>query len=254
MPRRSDQTSNVVCSVETDNGPLDYLWKRSARRRTLAIAVDARAAVSVFSPWHVPEPQVRAFLEEKLEWVLKKLQARQSRLAFLSGRRFEDGREFLFLGQRYVLRVREGDGKRGRVNFDGQGWSAVLPAGVAAEGRARELRRKMVQWYRAQAEEILGARVFHYARVLGKEPKRIAVRTQKRVWGNCDFRAQTIRLNWQIILAPIEVIDYVVVHELCHLFFPNHSKRFWKKVEEVLPDFKQRKAWLKDNAQEMVVL
>lgn len=240
--------------METASGSFPYVWKRSARRRTLAIAIDAKAAVSVFSPWHIPEGQVRAFVEEKLDWVLEKLQKGQSRLAFLNSRGFAHGREFLFLGRRCVLRVREGGGKRGRVSFDGQGWSAVVPAGASAEGRAQELRRKMVQWYRAQAQEVLGARVFHYARVLGKEPKRIAVRTQKRVWGNCDFRAQTIRLNWQIVLAPLEVIDYVVVHELCHLFFPNHSKRFWKKVEEVLPDFKKRKAWLKDNAQEMVLV
>ncbi len=240
--------------METASGSFPYVWKRSAQRRTLAIAVDGRAAVSVFSPWHVPERQVRAFVEQKIAWVLEKLQASRSLSVFLNGRGFEDGREFLFLGRRYLLRVHEGEGRRARVHFDDQGWSAVLPPGADAAGRAQELRRAMVRWYRAQAEEVLGARVFHYARVLGKEPKRIAVRAQKRVWGNCDFRAQAIRLNWQIILAPVDVIDYVVVHELCHLFFPDHSKRFWRKVEEVLPDFKKRKAWLKDNAQEMVLV
>lgn len=251
MSRQVDQSSKVLCSMETSRGSFPYLWKRSALRRTLAIAIDEKAVVSVFSPLRAAEGEVRAFLEQKANWILEKLQQAQARLEFLSGRRFEDGREFLFLGKRCFLRVREGAGKRGRISFDGEGWSVVVPSG--AFGRTSEVRRKMFQWYRAQAEEVLGARVFHYSRVLSKEPKRIAVRTQKRVWGNCDFRAQIIRLNWQIILAPIEVIDYVVVHELCHLFFPNHSKRFWKKVAQVLPDFKRRKAWLRDNAREMIL-
>ena len=112
----------------------------------------------------------------------------------------------------------------------------------------------MIQWYRRQAEEILGSRLFHYARLIGVEPKKIAVRTQKRLWGNCDYRTRTIHLNWQIVLAPLEVMDYVVVHELCHLIVPNHSKRFWQRVEKTMPDFKKHKQWLKDHAVDMVVV
>jgi hypothetical protein len=88
---------------------------------------------------------------------------------------------------------------------------------------------------------------------MGVEPKKIAVRTQKRLWGCCDYHTQTIHLNWQIILSPIRVIDYVVVHELCHLTVPNHSKRFWKKVEKIIPDFKRHKQWLAVNHIDMVL-
>ena len=130
----------------------------------------------------------------------------------------------------------------------------TVPRGLSESQRQEKIKEKIVKWYRAQAEEILGVRIFHYSRILGVEPKKIAIRTQKRLWGNCDYNTKTIHLNWQIILSPLKVIDYVIVHELCHLIVPDHSRRFWKKVADVMPDFKEYKKWLRVNAHEMAPL
>ncbi|MCK5215931.1 MAG: M48 family metallopeptidase, partial [Candidatus Omnitrophica bacterium] len=92
-----------------------------------------------------------------------------------------------------------------------------------------------------------------YARLMGSWPRKIAVRTQKRIWGSCSKSQQRINLNWCLIMASLPVIDYVVVHELCHLGVANHSGRFWKKSEKIFPDHKIRKKWLRSRAGDMVM-
>lgn len=227
---------------------------RSTGRRTLTITVGEDARASVAAPFTMADQEIANFLIEKADWIYGKVQEVRKCRETLARRDFNDGHDFLFLGEKYKVHVAEQDIKRSRVSFDpGQGWSISVPMGCTPEARRAHVKEKMLHWYRAQAQEILGGRVFHYARLIGVEPKRIAVRTQKRLWGCCDFRKQTVNLNWQIVLSPLRVVDYVVVHELCHLTVPNHSKRFWKKVEKVMPDFRQRRQWLKANHLDMIL-
>ena len=155
------------------------------------------------------------------------------------------------MGKECSLNIVEYNQKSVEINFDGSQWDIYLPQQTLQNGYAQAIKEKLIEWYRLQAKEILGGRVFHFARILGVEPQEIAVRTQKRLWGSCHPKNRKIHLNWQIVLSPREVIDYVVVHELCHLLVPNHSKQFWRKVEKVLSDFKQRRAWLREHGWQM---
>ncbi len=138
-----------------------------------------------------------------------------------------------------------------RLSFDGARWQAAVPENLSGVRGQEQIKERFLLWYRMQAKEILGSRVFHYARVMGVSPKAISIKSQKRLWGSCNFRAQSIHLNWQIIMSPMEVLDYVVVHELCHLKVPNHSKLFWSSVAQVLPDYSKQRQWLKVNQREM---
>jgi len=236
--RRPKRIVKTACSVQTKEGDIPFILARSSGRRTLTITVDGRAEVSVASPFNMKEGDVHAFIHEKARWILEKVTEAQKNRDILSQKEFEQGHEFLFLGKKYKVNVAERDIKRSQIAFDAlTGWSIAVSKELSCEERGLQIKRKMLQWYRAQANEILGGRIFHYSRLMGVEPKKIAVRTQKRLWGCCDYNTQTIHLNWQIILSPIKVIDYVVVHELCHLTIPNHSKRFWKRVEKHMPDF-----------------
>jgi predicted metal-dependent hydrolase len=115
------------------------------------------------------------------------------------------------------------------------------------------LRQELEVWYRSQALEILGGRVVYHSRRMKVPFHEVAVRTQKRLWGSCHIGSKKINLNWKLVMAPIEVIDYVVVHELSHLLVANHSKRFWKTVEGFMPGYKDHHAWLKKNSTRMVL-
>jgi predicted metal-dependent hydrolase len=114
--------------------------------------------------------------------------------------------------------------------------------------RQAVIKRAMLAWYKQQAKEILGARLFSFSRRMRLEPRHVQIRTQKHIWGSCHHKRRSIHLNWQLVLTPFFVIDYVIVHELCHLIVPDHSRRFWQKVEEILPSYKADQKWLKDNA------
>lgn len=108
--------------------------------------------------------------------------------------------------------------------------------------RSEEEIRKL----REQAREVLTKRTDYYKRILKVDYQRIRIGNQKTRWGSCSSRG-TISYNWHLILMPESIIDYVVVHELCHLVEMNHSPAFWKKVSEVLPDYQIRRKWLREN-------
>jgi len=253
MFKHTKRISKKLCSVAVEAEKIPFTLKRSSRRRTIAITIDAKAEVCVAAPFYTSENEVVAFIHEKGAWIVDKLKEARRNQAFLDQKQFDHGQEFLFLGKKHQLNFIDRDIKRCKVDFDGLRWEVHIPLDLGEEGRQKAVREKVTQWYRAQAKEILGGRVFHFGRVLGKEPKGIVVKTQKRMWGCCNYNTQVIYLNWQIILSPLKVIDYVVVHELCHLFEPNHSKRFWNKVAKVLPDYKERRRWLKINFMEMTL-
>jgi len=104
---------------------------------------------------------------------------------------------------------------------------------------------------RAAARELVAMLVDEEAPELGVEPKRIQIRDQRSRWGSCSTRG-TLSFNWRLVLAPFAVLDYVVVHELCHLREPNHSRRFWKLVEQRRPDWRAQREWLDEHGPELL--
>lgn len=105
--------------------------------------------------------------------------------------------------------------------------------------------------YRRAASAHFPERVEYYRQFTGGNYTRICIRDQKTRWGSCSSKG-TLSFNWRLMLAPPEVLDYVVVHELCHLTCMNHSPAFWKRVESVLPDYAARRKWLKDHGEALM--
>lgn len=103
---------------------------------------------------------------------------------------------------------------------------------------------------RKKAKEIIVARVKHWARVLDLEYSRVFVKDQRTLWGSCSGR-RNLNFNWRLAAAPPEALDYVVIHELCHLREMNHSKRFWDHVGAVCPGYKAQRRWLRDNCAQL---
>lgn len=104
--------------------------------------------------------------------------------------------------------------------------------------------------YRTRAKEVFCARAAYWVQFTGGNYTSITVRDQKTRWGSCSSRG-TLSFNYRLIFAPLPILDYVVVHELCHLCHMDHSKAFWAAVASVMPDYKQRRQWLKDHGQEL---
>ncbi len=101
------------------------------------------------------------------------------------------------------------------------------------------------------ALKVISVKVKHYAGLMNVQYGRITIRNQKTRWGSCSSKGN-LNFNCLLMLAPDEVVDYVVIHELCHLIEMNHSKAFWKQVEQVMPDYKKHRKWLKDHGNEIM--
>ncbi len=235
----------------TSYGEIPYTLIRSPKRRSLCVRIDEAGNVKAAAPLKMAQSFIESFLCKKQDWIFRKSQEAKHRYETVRAKAFDHGQEFLFLGRKHRLEISGNSSSRTKLTFNGERWIVDIPCGLTEEEKRFCIRNELVSWYRGQAEEMLGARTFYFARIMGEEPLKVAVRTQKRLWGSCHSGTKSIHLNWQIILSPLSVVDYVIVHELCHLKVPNHSRKFWNMVAKFVPDYKNREKWLKDNTAEM---
>lgn len=240
------------------NKTIRYTIRRSARRRTVGITIDVQG-VRVAAPKRMPLEQVVALVNTKARWIAEKYSEFKSRLE--PRKRFVSGEEFLYLGRRVSLQVQTepvaGSKRRPDALFQPELFDFdFLPrprsqAAVALKGNvllvqagtpnvhSEEVREMLENWYRVRAEEVITRRVKHYADELGWPMPRVLIRNQKKRWGSCNAKGE-LRFNWRLVMLPLRVLDYVVVHEMAHLKVLNHSPRFWALVEQIMPDYKAR--------------
>lgn len=208
-----------------------------SKRKTIAILVQRDGKVIVRAPLKASERQIRQFVESKQGWIAeKKAQAQEQAPALHTARQFTAGDRFLYLGQEYALSV--APGARAGLRFE-QGFSL----NQKSQAEAPLLFEK---WYRATARRVLTERVQFYAQKFGLKYQKLRISSARTRWGSCSSRG-TLSFTWRLVMAPLEVVDYVVVHELAHLRVQNHSAAFWAEVEKMMPDYQPRRDWLKKN-------
>ncbi|GEM86397.1 M48 family metallopeptidase [Meiothermus granaticius] len=207
------------------NRSFSFTIRRSARRRTVGVTVDLQG-VRVAAPSRMPLERVIALVETKAEWIA----AKRAALNRCRGprKRFVDGESYPYLGRRVRLEVNAQPHK-----------NPVALKGNILEVRSEDPRAALEGWYKARAQEVIGRRVEHYCQILGWEVPPVLIRNQKKRWGSCNAKGE-LRFNWRLVMAPLELLDYVVVHELAHLKELNHSQRFWRLVEQIMPEYQER--------------
>lgn len=214
-----------------------YDIRRSARRRTVAIAVEPGGAVVLTAPVGVGVDRLDGVVRRKAQWIAERVRAKQGSAAPPLPREFVSGESFSYLGRQYRLRVIPKGA--GDVVLRG-GWLFV-PAGPSqdAQVRAEGVRSALEGWYREHALRRLPARVAWWSERVGVSEPKLLVREQQKRWASCDVRG-VLRVNWRIIQAPMRLIDYVLVHELVHLRHDDHGRAFWALLGRVMPDYEER--------------
>ncbi len=251
---RLDISTAEQYSLETSSGSISYLLLRSSRRETIEVRITTHGQVRVTAPSYVCQDDIEKFLSQRAHWVTERLNEISGMKAFVECRRYDTGQEFLFLGKNFPIYVEQDPGcLRAKISFDAHGWVITVPHNVSDDQKQEKVKDVLVKWYQQQAREVFGSRVFHFVRLMGLEPMTIEVKSQRAVWGLCRYHEKSIAFNWLLVLAPVHVIDYVIVHELAHLTHPNHSKRFWGMVEQFLPDYQERQDWLKHHQLQMTL-
>jgi len=155
-------------------------------------------------------------------------------------------KKLLFQGDEFNLQVIEDNGKYTKVSFKGENIFVRVNQNIPIGARGEEIRKKIGQFYRRMARETILERLEYFKTRLGVKYAQVRIKEQKTRWGSCSGKGN-LNFNWKLVMAPSDIIDYVVVHELCHLIHMNHSRNFWNLVERELPDYRARKRWLRDH-------
>ena len=216
-----------------------YRIRRSDRARYARIDVGGDG-VEVVVPERFPLREVEPFVEQKRPWIERTLRRMAESEVELPRPRLADGGELPYLGERLGLRVRVEPGRKrphvARLGDD-------LRVALARPGR-EALVGALERWYRRQAREEVGRRLDLATSRAGLEYAALQVRGQRSRWASCSSSG-SMSFNWRLLLAPAEILDYVVEHEVAHLEVPDHSRRFWALLAARCPEWGDREAWLR---------
>lgn len=219
---------------------INFFVKRSKKRKTISIFVDPVEGVFLRVPLKPTMKFLSKLVYSKAAWILDKQQRINEVMENLPKREFITGETFLYLGRQLRLRILKSKNKS-NITVKGGRFLVNLNSELAT---IAVVRNKLIHWYKKHAKIVLFKRTKIYAKKMKLIVPEIILANQSKRWGSCNHKG-CIRVNWHIIMAPISLIDYVVVHELCHLKYANHSKDFWKIFGTILPDYEVRRERLR---------
>jgi hypothetical protein len=228
--------SPALLRFELPAGEAPLRIRHSARARRVALSIDAASGmVELVVPEGVALARAMAFLEGKRGWVAARLAALPGRIPFY------DGAEVPLLGVTHPI----------RYLGPGRGAVVVAEGEIRVHGPAEHVARRVRDHLAATARQILAARARRLAERIGRKVVRVTVRDTRSRWGSCTHDGK-LSFSWRLILAPEPVLDYVVAHEVAHLLHMNHGPRFWRVVEQLVPDWQRHRAWLAHHRAELL--
>ncbi len=212
------------------------------KRKTLSIQVKLNGEINVLSPFGVEKEFILDKVKSNASWIIKKQNEINSIQNKKVKRSIVNGEKFMYLGRNYSLEV--------VYNNDISNINVKLFKGKLVVNTYTSdeviIKKALELWYREKALLKIKEKIDHYQPYFECEVGSIKVKEQKRRWASCTFK-NDILFNWRCIMAPSDILDYIVVHEMCHMKHKNHSKDYWKSVYSILPDYELRHKWLKEN-------
>ncbi len=221
---------------------IDYQLMPGADRKTTDIVIERNGIVAVRPPNNYTPEQVDAVVESKRMWIYRNLAEWRDLNATAVVREWVNGETFLYLGRSYrlsliteqteLLKLKEGRFCLNRKLID--------------EGGTEAAKKTFEAYYSNKGLQRINDRVKYYAPKVGVIVLSIKVKDMSFRWASCS-KSGALNFHWKCMMAPSKIIDYIIVHELCHMHHRNHSDAFWNEVDKVMPDYRERKEWLKKN-------
>lgn len=210
--------------------------KRS-NRKTLSLKINETGEVIVYAPLLLPKALINQFIRKHEAWINKHLQKISQRNIEFTQKQFIDGEEFLYLGNKYQL-ITTYTTPKNLIIFNQKNF--------LLNPEVKDPLELFKSWYKEQAKTIFQGQVQYHSELMNLIPTDIKLSNAKTRWGSCSSK-NLVRLNWKLIMAPLPIINYVIIHELAHISQKNHSPAFWEIVQYFDPEYKQHKKWLKEN-------
>lgn len=210
------------------------------KRKTMEIVIQPPNNIKVVAPKGTPVPLIKEKVQSRGSWIVQKLYEIREIEHQRVEREFVNGESFLYLGRNYSLQmILDPHVKQATVSLY-RGKFCV----TTSSKQESIIRGAMEDWYRQKTLEKVEERIKYYAHYFPTQPRKVKVKEQQKRWASCTSEGDLL-FNWRCSMAPWPVLDYIVVHEMCHLVHFNHSRDFWNLVETILPDYEKRKEWLK---------
>lgn len=219
------------------------------KRKTISIKITENGEVIISAPLSLSNTRIEEFLKNKAGWIISKLDMVKASANTKSNISEKDN--LMLLGESFKLNIYDNEERVIRVTFKHRQLHVYAPINIDGDKDAY-IKEALTNWYMKQASLIYRERVEHYSKILKVHYNKITIKEQKTRWGSCSSKGN-LNFNWRVIIAPIQIVDYLVVHELCHLVHMNHSKDFWALVESIVPNYKKCKDWLKANGNSLTV-
>ena len=191
------------------------------KRKNMVLDITPEGHITLKVPQKTSEQAIHEFMNSNANLLLKVQEKIENRKYISNEKSYDKEEIFLYLGKGYHL-------------------NQLIPEIPESE---KEIQKQLQQFYTTQTKKIIKKRVQHFEKIIGVKAKNVTVVDSPKTWGTCDSNKQ-LTFNYKLSMAPIEVIDYVVIHELCHIFHMNHDRSFWRKVGMYDVNFKQHQDYL----------
>ncbi|MDP3877649.1 MAG: SprT family zinc-dependent metalloprotease [Methylobacter sp.] len=219
---------------------IEYQLLPGSPRKTTDIVIERNGVVTVRPPESYSPEQADAVVESKRLWIYQNLAEWKDLNASAVVREWVNGETFLYLGRAYRLSLVSGQAralllKEGRF---------CLSRAVIEQGGTEAARQAFETYFSDKGVQRFSQRVAYFAPKVGVEVAGIKVKEMGYRWASCG-KSGVLNFHWKCMMAPPQIIDYIVVHELCHFHYRNHTDAFWNEVDKVMPDYRERKEWLR---------
>lgn len=247
------QIKRETREIHINGESVSYTLQRSRRRRrTIQLQVTKDEGIKLLVPDNMRQRDIQTFLESRTDWITQHMHILKREE---NSRKWREGEKILFRGKELTLGIDMAPtGIFDRFKYstaikslEGDAIRIKLRVGVKPEEISQEVEETVYQWYRQEASIYLNDRIATWADLTGWHPTRVRIGDARRRWGSCSNK-KSINLNWRLIMLPDELSDYVLVHELAHIKELNHSREFWRYVESVLPDWRERRNAIREHS------
>ena len=219
-----------------------------SKRKTLIAQITNDARLVVRAPQYMSDLLIKIALQTHHSWIKKKQEIMREKKINTERKQFVNDEEFLYLGRLYKLKIITITGMRVTLELKEKEQQFLLT--INLNYGYTQARAIFLKWYQNYAREIISLSVQTYATRHNFSYNKIRISSALSCWGSCSGK-NNLNFTWRLIMAPKEIIDYVILHELAHLKEKNHSKKFWSLMEHICPLYKTHKKWLKDNGHKL---
>ena len=232
--------------IRYGNSTIQYSIIRSKRRKTSQITVD-KDNVIVRTPKSKSLKEIQNIMRNKAQWVFRKQLEFQKIKPSIRKISYSAGSTLPYLGKNCLLDIKTAQ-KKNSIKYKAKKFLVLIKGNKASK---KAIKKLYEDWLKIKAEKVFQSKIKKFSKKTQLVPKKIVIKNLKNRWGSATSKG-VVNLNSHLLKAPNDIIDYIIIHELCHLKIKNHSFRYWNLVRKFVPKYEEKKAWLEKNGLRIV--